>query len=72
MIKRFLMWVLAPIIQNTSFFINVLLLLILPTVLNAYCINTDEYISFSSAWRFGILVKYGASLPYILFIPYVI
>lgn len=72
MIKRFLMWVLAPLIQNASFFINVLLLLILPTVLNAYCINTDEYISFSSSWRFGILVKYGASFPYILFIPYVI
>lgn len=72
MIKRFLMWVLAPLIQNASFFINVLLLLILPTVLNAYCINIDEYISFSSSWRFGILVKYGASFPYILFIPYVI
>lgn len=72
MIKRFLMWVLAPLIQNASFFINVLLLLILPTVFNAYCINTDEYISFSSTWTFGILVKYGASFPYILFIPYVI
>ena len=72
MIKRSLMWVLAPLIQNASFFINVLLLLILPTVLNAYCINIDEYISFSSSWRFGILVKYGASFPYILFIPYVI
>ena len=72
MIKRSLMWVLAPLIQNASFFINVLLLLILPTVLNAYCINIDEYISFSSSWRFGILVKYVASFPYILFIPYVI
>ena len=60
----------SPIYNNSAFFMNVLLLLIIPTLLNAFFINRDEYISFSSDYPLGILIKYGASFPYILFIPF--
>lgn len=62
----------SPIYNNSAFFMNVLLLLIIPTLLNAFFINRDEYISFSSDYPFGILIKYGASFPYILFIPFIV
>ena len=60
----------SPIACNCAFFLNVLLLLIIPTIINAFFINSDEYISFSPDYPFGILIKYGASFPYILFIPF--
>ena len=65
-------FLISPMVCNRAFFLNVLLLLIFPTLLNAFFINRDEYVSFSSAYSFGILVKYGASFPYILFIPFIV
>lgn len=62
----------SPIVRNCTFFFNVLILLIIPTLLNAFFINRDEYISFSPVYPCGILVKYGASFPYILFIPFTV
>ena len=73
--KRFLKIgdiLISPMVNNGTFFLNVLLLLIFPTLLNAYFINRDEYVSFSSAYSFGVLVKYGASFPYVLFIPFIV
>ncbi len=64
--------IVCPLYINFPFFINVLCFIIFPTILNAYFINRDEYISFSSDYSFGILIKYGASFPYILFIPFVL
>lgn len=74
-LKRFMRvgnFLITPITPNSALFLNVLVLLIFPTLLNAFFINRDEYISFSSAYPFGILIKYGASFPYILFIPFVV
>lgn len=65
-------FLISPIVYNCAFFLNVQLLLIIPTLLNAFFINRDEYISFSPAYPLGILIKYGASFPYILFIPFVV
>ena len=62
----------SPIVSNSAFFLNILLLLILPTLLNAFFINREEYISISPVYPWGILIKYGASFPYILFIPFVV
>lgn len=62
----------SPIVSNIAFFLNILLLLIIPTLLNAFFINREEYISISPAYPMGILIKYGASFPYILFIPFVV
>ena len=77
--KLILMWLkrvrdilISPIVCNCAFFMNVLLLFIIPTLLNAFFINRDEYISFSPAYPLGILIKYGASFPYILFVPFVV
>ena len=63
--------IVSPIVYNCAFFLNVILLLIIPTILNAFFINRSEYVSFSHSYPFGILIKYGASFPYILFIPFV-
>ena len=62
----------SPIANNCAFFLNVLLLLIIPTIINAFFINYVEYISFSPDYPWGILIKYGASFPYILFIPFLV
>lgn len=71
-INRVCICIIRPMVHDVPLSLNILLLLILPTVFNAYVINTNEYISFSPKWTFGFLVKYGASFPYILFIPYVL
>ena len=62
----------SPIANNCAFFLNVLLLLIIPTIINAFFINYVEYISISPDYPWGILIKYGASFPYILFIPFLV
>ena len=63
-------YLLAPIINNKIFFINVVLLLIVPSIINAYWINFEEYISISKIYKYGIRIKNGASIPFILFIPF--
>lgn len=65
-------WILKPIISNRIFFINTILLLISPTLINAYFINADEYISISNSRFIFITVNNGASFPYILFIPFLV
>ena len=62
----------APIISNKIFFVNVIVLLILPSIINAYFVNYEQYITISKIYRFGIKVRDGASVPYIFFIPYTI
>lgn len=78
-IKKYLMYLtrvggilISPITNNCAFFLNVLMLLIIPTLLNAFFINREEYISISPAYPLGVLIKYGASFPYIFFIPFVV
>lgn len=46
---------LAPIIKNKVFLVNIILLLIIPSIINAYWLNK---------------IKNGSSFPYILFIPF--
>ena len=61
------------ILKSTSrlfiFFINIIILTILPTLINAYFINPDVYIEYTSDRLTGLSVKLGASFPFILFIP---
>lgn len=61
---------LAPIIKNKNFLTNVVLLLIVPSIINAYWINFEEYISISKIYKYGIRIKNGVSFPFILFIPF--
>ena len=48
-------YLLSPITKNKVFLINVILLLIVPSIINAYWLNR---------------IKNGSSFPYILFIPF--
>lgn len=61
---------LAPIMRNTAFFVNIILLLILPVLINAYVINRSHYITFGEQYKFGFWVRGGAGFPFILFMPF--
>jgi len=63
---------LKPIISNFSFFINVVFLLIIPTLLNVFIISPDYYIHYSTSRLFGFYATRGASFPFILFIPFAV
>lgn len=65
-------FILKPITSHIGFFINVILLMIIPTLLNAYFVNPDSYLHFTSERILGFWVKNGASFPYILFFPTVV
>lgn len=61
----------SPVLKNKIFFFNVILLMIIPSIINAYWINHVQYITFSSIYKYGIKIRDGASFPYILFVPFV-
>lgn len=61
---------LYPIIKNKIFFANIILLLVIPSMINAYWINHEQYVTISSIYKYGIKIRDGASVPYIFFIPY--
>lgn len=63
---------LSPITSNKVFFLNVLLLLVIPSMINAYWINHEQFVTISPIYKFGIKIRDGASFPYILFVPYVL
>lgn len=67
-LMKIILW---PIIRNRTFFINVILLLIVPSIINAYWINHEQYITISPIYKYGIKIRDGASFPYMLFIPFV-
>ncbi len=58
-----------PVTKNLGFFVNMVLLLIIPTLINVFCISPDYYIHHSPARFLGFYATRGASFPYILFIP---
>lgn len=62
----------TPIIKNKVFFFNIILLLVIPTMINAYWINHEQYVTFSKIYKYGVKIRDGASIPYIFFIPYVV
>lgn len=62
----------SPIVCNLAFFLIILLLMIIPSIINAYLINYEQYITISSIYKYGIKIRDGASFPYMLFLPYVI
>lgn len=62
-------WILSPIINNRVFFANIILLIVLPSIINAYWINHEQYITISKIYKYGIKIRDGASFPYILFVP---
>lgn len=62
-------FILRPIFLNSGFFFSMIILMIIPTLLNAYFINPDAYIHYTSERLLGFWVKNGASFPFILFIP---
>ena len=64
--------ILAPLAKNKVFFINLVLLMVIPSVLNAYWINFEQYVTISPIYKYGIKVRDGASFPYILFVPFVL
>lgn len=61
-----------PITNDFVFFIQIIFLLIIPTLINAFFINSDSYLTFSSQYAFGFIIRHGASIPYILFLPWVL
>lgn len=64
--------ILSPIIKNKVFFTNLILLIVIPSIINAYWINHEQYITISRIYKYGIKIRDGASFPYILFIPFVV
>ena len=62
-------FVLRPIFSNIGFFFSMIILMIIPTLVNAYFINPDAYIHYTSERLLGFWIKNGASFPFILFIP---
>lgn len=63
---------LKPITYNVAFFLNMVLLMIVPSLLNAYIVNPEVYIHYTSDRFIGFFVKNGVSFPFILFFPVVI
>lgn len=61
-----------PICKNKVFFVNVLVLVVLPSMINAYWVNRDIYVTISGIYKYGIKIRYGASIPYIFFIPFLL
>jgi heptose-I-phosphate ethanolaminephosphotransferase len=61
-----------PICKNKVFFLNIIVLIVLPSMINAYWVNRDVYVTISSIYKYGIIIRYGASVPYIFFIPFVL
>lgn len=61
-----------PICKNKVFFFNIIVLIVLPSMINAYWVNRDVYVTISSIYKYGIIIRYGASVPYIFFIPFVL
>lgn len=64
--------IIYPITNNKIFFINIILLLVIPSMINAYWINHEQYVTISNIYKFGIKIRDGANPPYIFFLPYVI
>ena len=48
---------------------NIILLLTIPTFIDAYLINQDYYITIASDRLLGFYVRNGASIPFIFFFP---
>ena len=68
--KKIAALLLAPISNNKVFFINIIILLVLPAMINAYWINHEQYVTISSIYKWGIKIRDGANPPYIFFIPF--
>ena len=64
--------ILFPIVRNRVYFFNIILLLIIPSMMNAYWINHEQYVTISSMYKYGIKIRDGANFPYIIFIPFVV
>ena len=60
-----------PVLKNKVFFFNIILLIIIPSIINAYWINHEQYITISPIYKYGIKIRDGASFPYIIFVPFV-
>lgn len=58
-----------PITNDLIFYIQIIILLILPSLINAFFINRDSFLTFSDNYPFGFVVRHGASFPYIIFMP---
>ena len=75
-IRQFIMllfnMILSPIINNKVFFSNIILLIVIPSIINAYWINHEQFITISKIYKYGIKIRDGASFPYILFVPFVV
>lgn len=71
-LKRILQINVLPICKNKAFFINLMVLMILPSMINAYWVNREVYVTISSIYKYGIKIRYGASIPYIFFVPFVL
>lgn len=71
-LERILQIIVLPICNNKVFFINLVILMILPAMINAYWVNREIYVTISSIYKYGIKIRYGASLPYIFFVPFVL
>lgn len=62
-------WSLKPITRDIAFFVNIVLFLILPALINVFYISPEYYIHYSSLRFMGFYATRGASFPFILFIP---
>lgn len=71
-LERILQIIVFPICKNKVLFINLMVLMILPSMINAYWVNREIYVTISSIYKYGIKIRYGASLPYIFFVPFVL
>ena len=67
----FIKSIFLPVLKNKVFFFNIILLIIIPSIINAYWINHEQYITISPIYKYGIKIRDGASFPYIIFVPFV-
>ena len=63
---------LKPITTYPAFFLNVIILMIIPSLLNAYFFNPEAYLHYTSTRLLGFFAKDGMSFPFILFFPTII
>ena len=62
-------WFLKPVTRDLGFFLNLVLILIIPTLINVFFVSPEYYIHHSSSRLFGFYATRGASFPFILFVP---
>ena len=60
---------LKPVTTYPAFFLNIIIIMIIPSLLNAYIFNPEAYLHYTSTRLLGFFVKDGMSFPFILFIP---